>query len=293
MEQALRGDLGWHAAMLLDETRVTWFARAISAAVRPGDVVLDLGSGTGLLALLAARAGARHVYAIEQSPIADVAQEMIAANGLNERITLLRGVSYEVELPERADVIMSETLGAWGADEGIATIMADAMARLATPGARRVPQSLTLWLAPLCIPAHPPAPPHLEALGLDVSPFLARLRPPSGEGAQATILPSILAAPAQTVLTLELGHAAPARHAVALDFALSGGMEANALGGWFSATAAGVEPLVTDPHHPRTMWGQLLIPLPAPIPRAVRVAVDLSFGQDDMGVEMHAAPWQT
>ena len=290
MEQAQRGDLGWHAAMLLDETRVTWFARAIAAAVRPGDVVLDLGSGTGLLALLAAKAGARHVYAIEQSPIAEVAQEMIDANGLSERITLLRGLSYDIELPERADVFISETLGAWGADEGIATIMADAMTRLATPGARLVPESVTLRLAPLRIPAHHPAPPHLEALGLDFSPFLKRLHPPGGEGAQATILPSIVAAPAQSVLTLELGHAAPARHAITLDFTLPEGIEANALGGWFSATAVGVEPLVTDPFHPRTMWGQVLIPLPAPIPQAVRVAVELTFGRDGMGVEIHARP---
>ncbi len=58
MEQALSGDPGWHMAMLLDEVRVGWFAHAIAATVRPGDVVLDLGTGTGLLAMLAARAQA-------------------------------------------------------------------------------------------------------------------------------------------------------------------------------------------------------------------------------------------
>src|SRR5579875_885604 len=174
MEQALQRDLGWHAAMLLDTVRVHWFAQAIAAAVRPGDVVLDLGSGTGLLAMLAARAGAKRVYAIEQSPVAAIAQELVDANGLAEQITLLPGLSFDLDLPERAGVVVSETLGAWGADEGIAAIMADARERLARPDARLIPDGVTMWLAPLDAASPAPAP-HLAALGLDFSPFFARL----------------------------------------------------------------------------------------------------------------------
>ncbi len=292
MEQALSGDLGWHAAMLLDEVRIDWFARAIAASVRPGDVVLDLGSGTGLLAMLAARAGAKRVYAIEQSPVAAIAQELVDANGLAEQITLLPGLSFDLDLPERAGVVVSETLGAWGADEGIAAIMADARERLARPDARLIPDGVTMWLAPLDAASPAPAP-HLAALGLDFSPFFARLGTAPitpGEGGQATIAPGRLLAPAQQVLRLALGRDDPPRHTVALDFPLPADKAAGALAGWFSATAPGVAPLATGPSDPATMWGQVLIPLPAPIPAAVRVALDLTFERDGMGVDLQVRP---
>jgi SAM-dependent methyltransferase len=292
MEQALSGDLGWHAAMLLDEVRVDWFARAIAASVRPGDVVLDLGSGTGLLAMLAARAGAARVYAVEQSPIAALAQEIIDANGLAQQITLLPGLSFDLDLPQRAGVVVSETLGAWGADEGITAIMADAAARLARPDARLIPDGVTMWLAPLDAASPAPAP-HLAALGLDFSPFFDRLgvvSGPSGEGGQATVAPGRLLAPAQPVLRLALGRDDPPRHTVTLDFPLPAGKAAGALVGWFSATAPGVAPLATGPSDPATMWGQVLIPLPAPIPGAVRVELDLTFERDGMGVDLQATP---
>lgn len=291
MEQALAGDLGWHAAMLLDEVRVGWFARAIAAAVRPGDVVLDLGSGTGLLAMLAARAGARRVYAVEQSPIAEMARDLIAANGLAGAITVLPDLSFDVELPERADVVMSETLGAWGADEGIAAIMADAAARLARPEARFVPDGLTMWLAPVDVAAPVATAPHLEALGLDMSHFFRRLALANpGEGGQATVAPSRLLAPAQSVLALALGHDDPSEHTAVLNLALPEGRQAGALAGWFSVTAPGVPPFATGPDDPPTMWAQLLMPLPQPMAGVLHVELDLGFERDGMSVALQVHP---
>lgn len=285
MEQALSGDPGWHMAMLLDEVRVGWFARAIAATVRPGDVALDLGTGTGLLAMLAARAGARRVYAMEQSPILEVARELVVANGLSEVVTLVPGSSFDLEPPERADVVISETLGAWGADEGIVAIMADALHRLAKPDARLIPDGVTMWLAPLAETAA--RIPHLEALGLDLQPLLDRLAP-STSGRQAEVMPSRLLAPAQRVLSVTLGRQDLALHEATLDFDLQADATADALCGWFTATAAGVEALSTGPDDPGTMWGQVVVPLATPISGSLRVDLRLGFEQDSMDIELRA-----
>ena len=64
----------YHLSMLIDEVRTTSFLRAILGAVKPGDVVLDMGCGTGVLSYFACIAGARRVYAVEQGPIIELAK---------------------------------------------------------------------------------------------------------------------------------------------------------------------------------------------------------------------------
>ena len=87
-----------------DRNRVRAFRDAVDHHVHPGDVVLDLGCGIGLLACLAAQAGARQVYAIEEGPIAEVALHFIFENGFGDRVEMIRGLSTAVELPEAVDV---------------------------------------------------------------------------------------------------------------------------------------------------------------------------------------------
>ena len=107
--------------------------------VRPGDVVVDIGSGTGVLSLFAAMAGASHVYSIESEPVIEVAKEIAARNGLSERITFISGFSHEIEIPARADVLITETIGNVGFDEGIVIWIADAKNRFLKENARIVP----------------------------------------------------------------------------------------------------------------------------------------------------------
>ena len=85
--------------------------------MRPGDVVLNLGAGPGLLGYFALQAGAARVYAIEQSNIIHDAQEVAEANGWGDRIIFLCDNSLQVVLPERVDVIVS--FGCLGLDENI------------------------------------------------------------------------------------------------------------------------------------------------------------------------------
>ncbi len=139
--------LDYHLSMLQDTARMDSFRRAINATVKPGDVVVDIGCGSGVLSFMACEAGARKVYAIDGGPVIEVAREIAIDNGFDDRIEFLRGWSLEVGLPERADVLISETIGNTGFDEGIIAWSFDARQRLLRPGAAIIPQRVRMWVA--------------------------------------------------------------------------------------------------------------------------------------------------
>jgi precorrin-6B methylase 2 len=148
---------GWadpveHARMLYDERRTGDYLAALAAAVRPDDVVLDIGTGSGVLALAAARAGARSVYAVEASDIAEVAERVFVLNGVRDQVTLLPGWSRVIELPEQADLLVAEVIGNEPLEEEILETMLDARRRLLKPGARMIPHALTLLVRPVLLP---------------------------------------------------------------------------------------------------------------------------------------------
>ena len=87
-----------HRTMICDRVRTEAFRRAIDSVVRPGDVVLDVGAGSGILSLFAARAGAARVYAVERTTVAVLAQELAAANGVAEIVQVIHGDIVDIEL---------------------------------------------------------------------------------------------------------------------------------------------------------------------------------------------------
>jgi predicted nicotinamide N-methyase len=151
-------DPGTQAWMVLDEARTRAYAEAIREVVRPGDVVLDIGAGSGILGLLCAKAGAKRVYAVESSGAVELVREHVRDNGLEEVVQVfhadLRDLSPE-DLPEPATVVVSEMLGHFAPDEHQHRLYGAAR-RLAAPDARWMPSSYRMVFSPA-------RPPGLEA----------------------------------------------------------------------------------------------------------------------------------
>lgn len=118
-----------YAHMAADGVRMDAYARAIAKAVKPGHVVVDLGSGTGIFALLAAKAGARRVHAVETNPAVWLLRDLAAENGLSDRIQIHHASSFDVELPEPADVIVSDLRASYPLHDSVLASLRDARGR--------------------------------------------------------------------------------------------------------------------------------------------------------------------
>lgn len=140
---------GGYGRMLADAERLDAYSRALEAAVRPDSVVLDLGTGTGFFAVMAARLGARRVYAVDPSGAIATARQVAADNGVADRIDFIQDVSTRITLPERATVMIADVRGVLPPFQQIAATMADARERLLTPDAVLIPRRDTLLAAPI------------------------------------------------------------------------------------------------------------------------------------------------
>jgi SAM-dependent methyltransferase len=143
------GFLETQRVMLRDDVRNDAFRRSIAEVVKPGDVVLDVGAGTGLLSLFAAEAGAARVFAVEQTEMASLAERLVAANGLANRVEVLAGDIGGVRLPCQVDVIISEWLGTFGIDENMLAAVLGARDRWLKPDGRMLPRRVQAWMAPV------------------------------------------------------------------------------------------------------------------------------------------------
>ncbi len=277
-----RHTLATHRALLEDSVRTGAYAEAIARVVRAGDVVLDLGSGSGVLAILACRAGARRIFAIEQGHMADVATMLAADNGCGDRVTILHARSYDVELPERANVLITETLGNLGFDEEMLQSVLDARKRLLTDDARLVPARVALVAAPVEAPdvyareigfwnegrygidfslVHAFAANQVRIIDLDQAAMLAPAAPLVEVGLATASTPAI---------------SGGARFSVARDGRVHG------FGAWFVATLADGIRLSNEPPLRTPSWRQALLPLDEGVAVArgdeIRLEIDSADG---------------
>ncbi len=133
--------------MVGDAVRFPAYCEAIAQAVKPGDSVVDIGSGPGVFALLACKAGAKKVYAIDTDSVVDFGRQFAQANGMADRIEFLRGDSRQIILPERVNVLVSDVRGALPLfGQGIHALN-DARKRFLVDSGRMIPERDTLFAA--------------------------------------------------------------------------------------------------------------------------------------------------
>ncbi|MDX2161782.1 MAG: 50S ribosomal protein L11 methyltransferase [bacterium] len=133
--------------MIRDKVRMEAFVEAMRRTITPESVVVDIGTGAGIFALIACQLGARHVHAIEPGIWVEMGRQFAAANGFADRITFYRELSTNVTLPERADVILGDIRGQIPLFQQLIPTFQDARERLLKPGGVVIPGRDRLFAA--------------------------------------------------------------------------------------------------------------------------------------------------
>ena len=141
-----------YGKMIADGPRVRAYVAALRHAIKPGSVVVDLGSGPGLFALVACQLGARRVYAIEPDNIIQVGRDAAREQGVADRIEFIQDLSTKVTLPEQADVIVSDLRGILPWFQQHIPAIVDARVRFLAPGGVLIPSLDRLWAAVVEVP---------------------------------------------------------------------------------------------------------------------------------------------
>ncbi len=278
------GDLELHRRMIADRWRTEAFARALRQAVRPGDVVLDVGTGTGILAMIAAKAGAKRVYGVEQSPIAQTAANLVKANGLSDRVKILRGPANAVNLDERVDLLVSEWLGHMAFVENMLDdVIAARDQNLAADG-RMLPARVDVMLAPVGDPVlfHQFGPGFWRRAveGLDLS-ALEKLELAQGRALQTRVEPSTMLAAPGTLVSVDLKTCdteAPFRSG-RVQFEIERDAMLDGFVGWFTTALTDDVELDTSPHRPETHWSQTYFSFD-PMSVSAGEKIEVEFGID-------------
>ena len=243
--------LGYHQTLLGDTPRMLAYEQAIRALVRPGMTVLDVGTGTGVLAMLAARRGAR-VHAVESADVAGVARQLVEANGLD--VTVHAADIRSLEPVEPVDLVLGDFMGRFVLDDQMLEAVA-AAGRWLKPEGRFCPGELRLKLAPvdrtggaLDVFSDP-------LLGLDLR---AALPYAHNDVYASTVPPQSLLASAQGWTTMRPPEAPVLKASCA--FTTRAGV-LGGFAGWFEADLSPEVVLNTGPGQ-ATHWGQVLFPMP-------------------------------
>ncbi len=286
--------LSVHKEMLYDRVRTTAYRKAIASVVRPGQVVLDLGTGTGLLAFLAIRAGASKVFAIEKTSIIEVAKANARKMGIENKIEFIGADSRAVDLHEKVDVIVSEVIGHLVVEENMLDSIIDARDRFLKLGGQLIPASAEVYFVPveaerlygdeIEVWSRP-----VEGLDLSSSREFAANNIYLADFKQT----AYLSAP-RVVLDLDLAGVNSIDMSLNDSFEVTRDGVLHGLAGWFVAKLFDSIQISTSPTSKPTHWKQCFLPLSSPV--AVRKGDVVSFNftsrtiGDDVEIEWQITP---
>jgi protein arginine N-methyltransferase 1 len=274
--------------MITDEARMSAYVRALQAAIRPGAVVVDVGTGTGILALLACRLGAKCVYAIDTNDAVEVARELARENGVADRIVFFQKDVREVELSERADVIVSDLRGRLPLSGDHLAIIADIRGRFLKPGGVLIPASDRLMVAIVEAPdlyewALGPA---CGPLGISLESMRNRLRhSPCSDRGGSPLRPDNVLTPAAAWAVLNYSTVQPAPVAGRASLRVERAGTGHGLALWFEAVLGGGQSFSSAPGH-ELCYGRSFLPWPRPVALSERDAVMV-----DVWAQPGGEPW--
>jgi protein arginine N-methyltransferase 1 len=268
-----------HRQLLLDEIRVNAYRDALRRVVTADSVVLDIGTGSGILGFLACEAGARRVFAVEDQHSADLAMFLTKHLGYSDRMTVLHDRSTNIELPEPADVLVTETLGAFAFEERILGSVIDARTRLLRPGATIIPERVEIFVVPVEVPIVFDR--HIswwqrKPYGFDFSPlatFASNVIYVSNVETSA-----FLAAPAR-IIACEMATVESVDVSGDVHFEAARSGLLHGFAGWFRATLAA--DVVLSNEQAGTSWFHAFLPLETPQQIEAGTPVDLKIETSD------------
>lgn len=255
------------AGMINDTQRTQSYYEALRRVVKPGDVVVDIGAGTGILSLMACQFGARKVYAIEPNSWIEMGRELAQANGFGDRIEFIRDISTNITLPEQADVIVTDMRGRMPTYQYNFASMHDARQRFLKPGGIMIPLRDEVSVAVIdnekLYRDHVLRPWGENDYGLDLS---AGLRFQTNDLVSDTPAPEDICLPLQRWLTLEYGVAAQSSYEAEINWTVESPRTAHFAALMFEAVLREDIRFTTAPGKVRaTIYGSMLLPLRKPI----------------------------
>ena len=224
-----------------------------------------VGTGTGLLSMFAAQAGAARIYAVEHCPAtAELARELIARNAMDDRITVIEGTAVEVELPEPVDVLLIELIGNLGSEEDIEAVAAAVASRWLKPGGRCVPERLRTFALPVQVSPTPAEVFSQGNYGLDFGVATQLSEPQPGKAYPRFSRPRRLG-PAVLLEDIVVGQPAPiARKALTVELAVDAPGHLQQVLGYFEAELAPGVRARSFPAYPVASWTAYSFPMMPP-----------------------------
>ena len=259
------GGLGLQRYMVSDKPRTDSFAAAIKEVVQEGDEVIDVGTGTGLLAILAAKAGAKKVYGLDESDIAEVAKTLVERNGLTDVVDIVRCNASNFDLGNTTDVIVSEWLGLLAFAEAMLDDLIVARDANLKPGGTMIPSEVDVLLAPVSCPdlynREGPGFWREPIHGIDYS-ILEELEQNQELSLQIRLPAESMLAKGQPMVSLNLATASSEDpwERGELEFQMERGARLDGFVGWFSMQLSPSVRLDTGPDSPLTHWLQIHFP---------------------------------
>lgn len=266
-----------HRHLIDDRVRTGRFLDAIGCCVKAGDVVIDLGTGTGILAFAARRAGARRVIAIDQGAVVGLAAQIGRDNGI-EGIEWRRGVARELSMSTRCDVLVSECFGPMAVGGAMLDEVLRIRDRWLAPGGVLIPDFVELQVAPV----------ESASIFEDVTPWRDPRHGLDWSAARSLALnnlynvkiePGEIVSEPAPLTGIDMHTASPDRvRGGRLVFESGRDGTLHGLAGWFRARLAPQIWLETGPEAPETVWRQVFMPFEAlPLRRGQRIEVEVSF----------------